>query len=293
MWTFGSLLFFLLTLQIISGIFLACYYIPQGDHALNSIIFIIKDVQGGWFAYRCHVIGSTFIFIALYSHVYRGFYYRLYTWETRFNWWSGYILYVLFMLTAFLGYILPWGQMSFWAATVIINMMSIIPFCGTWLTTFLWGGNSVNSCTLERFFVLHFLLPFVILALSALHITIIHSINSTPNLNVRGYTSLRVTKLTDTSLVDLYPLFIIKDIVMISFTVILSLCFLTYSPDFFTNYINWVPANPQLTPAHIVPEWYFLPFYGIVKVIPHKVIGICSMVVLLIIPILLPFFSKV
>ena len=254
-------------------------------------MFILKEVQGGWFAYRCHVLGSTFIFIALYSHIFRGFYYQLYSWETRFNWLSGYILYALFMLTAFLGYILPWGQMSFWAATVIINMTSIIPFFGEWLTTILWGGYSVNNCTLQRFFVLHFLMPFVILALAFLHISVIHSINSTSNFNVRNSKQSRVVKLPDISLIDLYPLLIIKDIVMVTFTILVSFLFLVYNPEYFTNFVNWEKANPQLTPAHIVPEWYFLPFYGLVKLIPHKVLGICSMVLLILFPLTLPFIN--
>lgn len=292
MWTFGSLLSLALGLQILSGIFLACYFIPHADHALNSILFIIKEVQGGWFVYRCHVLGSSVIFIALYLHIYRGIYYKLYNWENRYHWWSGYILYLLMMATAFLGYVLPWGQMSFWAATVIINMVTIIPYIGNWLTVFLWGGNSVNTCTLERFFILHFILPFIIAAIVGLHISIIHSNQSTPNYNNKNFnTNRRFTKLTDTSYIDLYPHYIIKDSVTVLIALLGSLLFLIYAPEYFTNYVNWTPANPLVTPRHIVPEWYFLPFYGIIKAIPHKVIGICSMVFLVMFPLALPFFK--
>ena len=292
MWTFGSLLSFLFFIQIFSGIFLASYYIADTDYALQSILFIITEVQGGWVAYRCHVLGSSFIFFMLYMHIYRGIYYQLYHWKNRFSWWTGYLLFLLTMATAFFGYVLPWGQMSFWAATVIINMISIIPYIGEWLTIFLWGGNSVNTYTLRRFFILHLILPFLLLALITLHIIVIHSNNSTPNFMSRLNSSYRITKLPDTSFLDLYPLFIIKDIFTIIGCSFLSIIFILYYPEYFTNYINWVPANPQLTPSHIIPEWYFLPFYGIIKVIPHKIGGITTMVVVILSPLLLPFVTR-
>ena len=280
MWTFGSVILVFWALQVISGLVLACHYTPTKLQALNSIIFILKDVQYGWLAYRTHVLGSSFIFIALLLHIYRNVYYKLFFWENRYSWWSGYILYLLTMLLSFIGYVLPWGQMSYWAATVIINTTTIIPFIGNWLPTFLWGGNSVSNCTLQRFFIVHIVLALVITAFIAIHIHVIHN-NKSTNL-------IKKNQIPDVVFIDIYPQGYIKDALMIVFFLILICIFLIVAPDFFSNRTNWVPADPQVTPLHVQPEWYLLPYYGIIKFIPNKVLGIITVGSLILIPFILP-----
>ena len=289
-WTFGSLLSIFFILQLITGIFLASYYIPQEQFALISIRFIIREVNGGWVAYRFHVVGSSAIFLILYLHILRGFYYNLYTWENRYSWWSGYSLFILTMATAFLGYILPWGQMSYWAATVIINMLSAIPGIGLWLTKFLWGGNTVNSYTLQRAFIGHIILPFLITAFIVLHISIMHNNTFLCNISesIPRYhtTSNRLINMTDLPYNDLYPDYFIKDLLMLILAAIIFLLFFVLNPELYVNYINWIPANASITPQHICPEWYFLPFYGILKLIPSKTFGILAMFLTILAPFL-------
>jgi len=288
LWAFGSLLSFFLLLQTLTGIFLSCYYIPTTTNALKSINFIIFDIKGGWFIQRLHVWGAHTIFLVLYLHFFRSLYYKFFIWELRLGWWSGYILFLLLMATAFLGYILPWGQMSFWAATVIINMFTVVPYIGDWLTTFLWGSVTVTSYTLQRFFVLHILLPFIIIGIIPLHISLVHVVESSLDSFPTHYSRNLTIKTSDTFNINLYPHYILKD-----FTVFI--CFLTViiimiiiSPELLNNPVNWTPANITQTPTHIIPEWYFLPFYGIVKALPSKVWGIFLMFIFIISPLILP-----
>lgn len=269
-WNYGSLAIFFLVVQILSGLFLAMFYTPHIDYAFSSIEHIMDNISYGWFIRYLHANGASFFFFVVYIHILRGIFYSSYQFPRTNLWISGITIYFLLMGTAFLGYVLPWGQMSFWAATVITNFLTVIPIVGEELVYWIWGGYSINNATLNRFFCLHFLLPFIVSILVILHLFLLHQTSSSTELQV---------KLNLNSKISFFPYFIIKDLV----TVLLFSSFISiiifYFPEIFNHSINYVPANPLVTPSHIVPEWYFLPFYAILRSILNKTLGIITMVV--------------
>nr|QAY81678.1 cytochrome b [Geothelphusa sp. DJL-2014] len=281
-WNFGSLLGLCLIFQIITGLFLAMHYIPHIDLAFSSVTHICRDVNYGWLLRTTHANGASFFFICLYTHVGRGMFYGSYM--IFHTWMVGVLILLMLMATAFLGYVLPWGQMSFWGATVITNLFSAIPFIGTNLVQWIWGGFSVDNATLTRFFAFHFLLPFVVAAFSLIHIMFLHQAGANNPLGIS----------TKTDKVPFHPYFTFKDIVgfiiLILFLLFLSLSF----PYTLSDPDNFIPANPLVTPAHIQPEWYFLYAYAILRSIPNKLGGVVALVLSVIIIMILPFshFSK-
>lgn len=277
-WSFGSLAGICLVIQMISGVFLAMHYTPHIDLAFNSIEYIMRDVNNGWLIRYIHANGASMFFIVVYAHIGRGLYYGSYMTPRELLWCSGVIILLLMMGTAFTGYVLPWGQMSFWGATVITNMVTAIPIAGTYIVQWLWGGYTVDNPTLNRFFSIHFVLPFVIAGLSLIHLALLHKEGSN---NPIG---------SDTGIDDIpfYPYFVSKDIFALSCFLVFFAIFVFYFPNTLNHPDNYIPADPLETPAHVVPEWYFSPFYAILRSIPHKAGGIVAMggaiLVLLVIP---------
>ena len=278
-WSFGSTAGICLVIQILTGIFLAMHYTPHIDLAFSSVEHIMRDVNNGWFIRYAHANGASMFFIVVYSHIFRGLYYGSYMHPRQLLWCSGVLIFISMMGTAFMGYVLPWGQMSFWGATVITNLATAIPVVGQPIVDWLWGGFTVNNATLNRFFSLHFLFPFLIAGLSLLHLALLHKDGSNNPLGV------------DTSVdkVPFYPYFIVKDVfAFFIFTLVFSI-FVFYFPNYMGHPDNYIPANPLVTPAHIVPEWYFLPFYAILRSIPDKLGGVAAMGGALIVLFLIPF----
>jgi quinol-cytochrome oxidoreductase complex cytochrome b subunit len=279
MWGFGSIAGICLLIQIITGICLAMHYTPHVDLAFNSVEHIMRDVNNGWLLRYIHANGASMFFIAVYTHIARGLYYSSYSYPRLFLWYSGIVIFILMMATAFMGYVLPWGQMSFWGATVITNLFSAIPYVGPSITLWLWGGFSVDNATLNRFFSLHYTLPFIIAALAIVHLSLLHLEGSNNPLGV-------CTKIDK---VNFYPYFVLKDI----FGLICFLTFFAYFVFFNPNYLghpdNYIRANSLVTPTHIVPEWYFLPFYAILRSIPDKLGGVLCMGAALVIFFVVPF----
>jgi ubiquinol-cytochrome c reductase cytochrome b subunit len=279
LWSFGSLAGFALVVQIVTGLFLSMHYTPHVDYAFLSVEHIMRDVNHGWFIRYCHANGASMFFIVVYLHIFRNIYYKLYL--KKWLWWSGLVIYILMMAAAFLGYVLPWGQMSFWGATVITNFFSAIPYIGTDIAYFIWGGFSVNNATLNRFYSLHYLLPFIIAALSIVHISILHVEGSSNPLGLESHNNL-----------PFYPYFWLKDFfALLIFLDILSV-FVFFYPNAMGHVSNYIPANPLVTPAHIVPEWYFLPFYAILRSIPSKLGGVICMGLAIVILFFLPVLDK-
>ena len=267
-YNFGLLSAVCLGVQFLTGIFLAMHYTPHVDYAWVSVEHIMRDVNYGWLIRYMHANGASMFFIAVYVHLLRGLYYGSYKSPRGLVWGLGVLLLVLMMATAFIGYVLPWGQMSFWGATVITNLFSAIPGFGVPLVEFLWGGFSVGNATLNRFFSLHYLLPFVLLGAVMLHIAALHQEGSSNPLGLHG---------KDIDKVDFYPYFYVKDLFgFICFTVFFSY-FVFFDPNILGHPDNYIAANPMVTPAHIVPEWYFLPFYAILRSIPDKLGGVVAM----------------
>jgi ubiquinol-cytochrome c reductase cytochrome b subunit len=267
MWGFGSLAGICLVIQIISGVFLAMHYIPTADLAFFSVEHIMRDIPNGWFIRYVHANGASFFFLFTYIHIGRGLYYSSFTYPRHFTWISGLIVFILMMATAFLGYVLPWGQMSFWAATVITNLFSAIPVLGNPIVSWLWGFYAVDSPTLHRFYSLHFLLPFIIVAAVLLHLALLHK-NGSNN-------PLGVDSSTDT--VSFTPFFVYKDLVGFELFLLIFSFFIFFSPNTLGHPDNYIYADSLSTPAHIVPEWYFLPFYAILRAIPNKLGGVVTM----------------
>jgi quinol-cytochrome oxidoreductase complex cytochrome b subunit len=266
MWNFGSLAGFVLVTMILSGIFLVMNYTPHSDMAFWSVERIMRDVNYGWLIRYIHMNGASMFFICVYIHIFRGLYYGSYKAPREVLWWIGILILLAMMATAFMGYVLPWGQMSFWGATVITNLFSAFPIIGEPLVTWLWGGFSVDNPTLNRFFSLHYLLPFVILGLVVLHVWALHSVRSN---NPTG-----VEIKTPQDAIPFHPYYTIKDLFGLGLFLIFFLFFVFFAPDFFGEPDNYIPANPLVTPPHIVPEWYFLPFYAILRSIDFSVFGI-------------------
>jgi quinol-cytochrome oxidoreductase complex cytochrome b subunit len=269
-YTFGGILAFCLMTQIITGIVLAMHYDASGTGAFLSVEQnIMRDVNYGWLIRGIHANGASMFFLAVYIHILRGMYYGSYKAPREVLWLLGCVIYVLMMATAFMGYVLPWGQMSFWGAKVITNLLGAFPLIGKPITTLLWGGFSVDSPTLNRFFSLHYLLPFVIAALVALHVWALH----VPGNN--NPTGVNVKSKTDT--LPFHPYYTVKDGFAISVFMILFAVFVFYLPEALGKVDNSIPANPLVTPPHIVPEWYLLPFYAILRAIPDKLMGVLAL----------------
>ncbi|QXK93576.1 cytochrome b/b6 [Neoehrlichia mikurensis] len=282
-WNFGSLAGIALILQIITGIFLAMHYTPHVDHAFDSVERIMRDVNYGWLIRYTHAVGASFFFIVVYVHILRGLYYGSYKKPRELVWFIGIFIFFSMMATAFMGYVLPWGQMGFWGATVITNLFSAIPFIGEKIVQWLWGGFSVDNPTLNRFFALHYLMPFVIVALAGLHVIALHRFGSG---NPSG---VEVRSKKDT--IPIYPYFIVKDGITFGIFLVLLYIFIFYAPNYLGHPDNYIEANPMVTPAHIVPEWYFLPFYAMLRSIPNKLIGVITMFSSIIVWFLLPILD--
>jgi quinol-cytochrome oxidoreductase complex cytochrome b subunit len=281
MWSFGSTAGLCLVIQIITGIFLAMHYTPHVDLAFSSVEHIMRDVNNGWLIRYLHANGASMFFIVVYCHIFRGLYYGSYINPRGHLWCSGVIIFLLMMATAFMGYVLPWGQMSFWGATVITNLFSAIPYAGGAIVEWLWGGFSVDNATLNRFFSLHYLMPFVIAGLTIVHLTLLHSVGSN--------NPLGINKNVDS--IPFYPYFYVKDLFSFLLLVALFSFFVFYYPNALGHADNYIPANPLVTPAHIVPEWYFLPFYAILRSIPDKLGGVAAMVGAILILLALPVLN--
>jgi len=263
----GSLAGICLGIQLVTGIFLAMYYTPHIDYAFMSVEHIMRDVQNGWFIRYMHANGASFFFIFVYIHISRNLFYGSYIKPRQALWNSGIVILLLMMATAFLGYVLPWGQMSFWGATVITNLFSVIPGIGQDLVQWLWGGFSVNNATLNKFFSLHFVLPFVIAAVVFLHLILLHKAGSSTPLGIAP----------ENKIMNFYPYFYIKDVFGVLCMLFLLIYVVSYHPNMFGHSDNYILANPMVTPAHIVPEWYFLPFYAILRSVPDKLGGVAAM----------------
>jgi ubiquinol-cytochrome c reductase cytochrome b subunit len=285
-WSFGSLSGVFLVIQLVTGIFLAMHYTPHILLAFLSIEHIMRDINYGWLLRYMHANGASFFFIVVYLHISRNFYYNSYILPYQNLWRIGVIIFLLMMATAFMGYVLPWGQMSFWGATVITNLFTAIPFIGQSIALWLWGGFSIDNATLNRFFSLHYVLPFVIIAVVCLHLALLHLPGST--------NPLKFIKLPDK--ITFYPYFYHKDLLSFLILLFVFLYFIGYNPNLLNHPDNYIEANPLVTPTHIVPEWYFLPFYAILRSIPDKLGGVFAMffaiLVLLFLPNLKLLFSK-
>ena len=277
-WNFGFLSGMCLIIQIFTGIFLAMHYTPHVDLAFASLEHIMRNVNYGWLLRYMHANGASMFFIAVYIHTFRGLYFGSYTKPRHLVWVIGVLILLLMILTAFIGYVLPWGQMSLWGATVITNLVSAIPIIGNTLVTWLWGGFSVDNATLNRFFSFHYLFPFIIAALTLVHLALLHQDGSGNPLGIE----------TSVDKIPIYPYFIVKDFLGIIFFIIFFSIFTYFYPNILGHPDNYIEANPMVTPAHIVPEWYFLPFYAILRSIPHKLGGVvamfCSIVILALLP---------
>nr|AEZ51815.1 cytochrome b [Bubalus bubalis] len=275
-WNFGSLLGICLILQILTGLFLAMHYTSDTTTAFSSVAHICRDVNYGWIIRYMHANGASMFFICLYMHVGRGMYYGSYTFLETWN--IGVILLFAVMATAFMGYVLPWGQMSFWGATVITNLLSAIPYIGTSLVEWIWGGFSVDKATLTRFFAFHFILPFIIAALAMVHLLFLHETGSN---NPTGISS-------DTDKIPFHPYYTIKDILGALLLILALMLLVLFTPDLLGDPDNYTPANPLNTPPHIKPEWYFLFAYAILRSIPNKLGGVLALVLSILILILMP-----
>nr|QCP68690.1 cytochrome b [Altica viridicyanea] len=280
MWNFGSLLGLCLMIQIMTGLFLAMHYCPNVSLAFNSIIHICRDVNYGWLLRTLHANGASFFFICMYIHIGRGIYYS--SFKLLETWMIGVTIFFLTMATAFLGYVLPWGQMSFWGATVITNLMSAIPYLGTMLVQWIWGGFAVDNATLNRFFTFHFILPFIILAMMIIHLMFLHQTGSNNPLGTQS----------NLDKIPFHPYFIFKDLLSM-LIVLFLLTFLTlFNPYLLGDPDNFTPANPLVTPVHIQPEWYFLFAYAILRSIPNKLGGVIALIMSIAILYILPFTNK-
>nr|YP_010722437.1 cytochrome b [Zerynthia polyxena]WDV10616.1 cytochrome b [Zerynthia polyxena] len=280
-WNFGSLLALCLIIQIITGLFLTMYYSANIELAFYSVNYICRNVNYGWLIRTLHANGASFFFICIYLHIGRGIYYE--SFNLKYTWMIGVIILFILMATAFMGYVLPWGQMSFWGATVITNLLSAIPYLGTMLVNWIWGGFAVDNATLTRFYSFHFLFPFIILMLTMIHLLFLHQTGSNNPLGINS----------NLDKIPFHPYFTFKDligfIIMLSLLILLTLTnpYLLGDPD------NFIPANPLVTPIHIQPEWYFLFAYAILRSIPNKLGGVIALIMSILILMILPLtFNK-
>lgn len=268
-WNFGSLAGIALMIQIVTGILLAMHYTPHVDYAFDSVENIMRNVNYGWLIRYIHAVGASMFFFVVYAHIARGMYYGSYKAPRELLWWFGILIFLSMMATAFMGYVLPWGQMSFWGATVITNLFSAIPVVGDAIVTWLWGGFSVGNPTLNRFFALHYLMPFVILGLVMVHVVALHITGSN---NPTG-----VEPKTKDDTIPFHPYYTVKDFFGFGVFFLLFAWLVFFQPNYLGHPDNYIPANPMVTPAHIVPEWYFLPFYAMLRAIPDKLGGVLVM----------------
>nr|ACN52338.1 cytochrome b [Larimichthys polyactis]ACN52410.1 cytochrome b [Larimichthys polyactis]AFB36107.1 cytochrome b [Larimichthys polyactis] len=277
-WNFGSLLALCLGAQILTGLFLAMHYTSDVTMAFSSVAHICRDVNYGWLIRNLHANGASFFFICLYLHIGRGLYYGSYLFKETWN--IGVVLFLLVMMTAFVGYVLPWGQMSFWGATVITNLLSAVPYVGNTLVQWIWGGFSVDNATLTRFFAFHFLLPFIVAAATFLHLLFLHETGSNNPLGLNS----------DADKIPFHPYFTYKDLLGFAILIICLTALALFAPNLLGDPDNFTPANPLVTPPHIKPEWYFLFAYAILRSIPNKLGGVlallASILVLMVVPIL-------
>ncbi len=283
-WTFGGILTFCLITQIVTGLTLAMHYIAHADMAFESVEHIMRDVNYGWLIRYIHANGASMFFLAVYIHIFRSLFYGSYKAPREIIWIIGIIIYLLMMAAAFMGYVLPWGQMSFWGATVITNLFSAIPLVGEGIVTWLWGGYSVDNPTLTRFFTLHYLIPFLILGLVVLHIWALHVPG---NNNPVGIDVKKPSKDT----VPFHPYIVIKDTFALLMFMIVFAFFVFYTPNILGHADNYIEADPLVTPAHIVPEWYLLPFYAILRSVPDKLLGVIAMLSAILILAALPWLD--
>jgi ubiquinol-cytochrome c reductase cytochrome b subunit len=290
-WNFGSLAGFVLVLMIVTGIVLAMHYTPHVDLAFASVERIMRDVNYGWLIRYVHMNGGSAFFLIVYIHIFRGLYYGSYLPPRELLWILGILILLAMMATAFMGYVLPWGQMSYWAATVITNLFSAVPWIGDWIVTWLWGGFTVDNPTLNRFFSLHYLMPFVIVALVALHLIALrqHGSNNPIGIDVHG----------PQDEIPFHPYYTYKDMFGLGVFLVIFFAFVFFAPNFFGEPENYIPANPLSTPQHIVPEWYFLPYYAILRsatfdiwFIPAKLIGVVLMFGSILILLFVPWLDR-
>lgn len=278
LWGFGSLLGLCLIIQILSGVFVSMHYTGNVDLAFISVEHIMRDVNYGWLLRYIHANGASFFFICVFMHIGRGIYHGSYTSPREMVWGVGVVIFIVMMATAFIGYVLPWGQMSFWGATVITNLISAIPYVGKDIVEWVWGGFSVSNATLNRFFSLHYLLPFVLAGLAVVHLIALHEHGSNNPLGVDG----NIDK------IPFHPYYSIKDVFGYSLFAILFAGFIYFAPNLMGHSDNYIPANPLVTPAHIQPEWYFLFAYAILRSIPDKLLGVIALFSSLLVLLALP-----
>lgn len=279
-YSFGSLVGLFFAIQIITGIFLAMHYTCGIDNAFSSVVHIMTDVQNGYLIRYMHANGASMIFILIYIHIGRGLYYRSYIQNRRYLWWSGIAIFLLMMGTAFIGYVLPWGQMSFWGATVITSLVTAIPFVGEPIAYWVWGGFSVSNATLVRFFSIHYLLPFIITGIIGIHLVLLHNVTSTNPVQIASPIKL-----------PFHPYFTMKDTFALTSALVFFFTLVYFFPNVLGHSDNFIPANPLVTPPHIVPEWYFTPFYAILRSCPNKLGGVVFMLAAILILAILPFYQ--
>nr|YP_010287557.1 cytochrome b [Dioryctria rubella]UKT61888.1 cytochrome b [Dioryctria rubella] len=281
LWNFGSLLGLCLIIQIITGLFLTMYYTANIELAFNSVNYICRNVNYGWLIRTLHANGASFFFICIYIHIGRSMYYE--SFNLKYTWIVGVIILFLLMATAFMGYVLPWGQMSFWGATVITNLLSAIPYLGNMLVTWIWGGFAVDNATLTRFYTFHFLLPFIILMMTMIHLLFLHMTGSNNPLGINS----------NLDKIPFHPFFMFKDLIGFFIMIFLLIMLTLTNPYLLGDPDNFIPANPLVTPVHIQPEWYFLFAYAILRSIPNKLGGVIALIMSILILIILPFtFNK-
>nr|YP_010526932.1 cytochrome b [Phyllosphingia dissimilis]UXR12256.1 cytochrome b [Phyllosphingia dissimilis] len=280
-WNFGSLLALCLMIQIITGLFLTMYYTANIEMAFYSVNYICRNVNYGWLIRTLHANGASFFFICIYIHIGRGIYYE--SFNLKYTWFVGVIILFMLMATAFMGYVLPWGQMSFWGATVITNLLSAIPYLGNMLVNWIWGGFAVDNATLTRFYTFHFLLPFIILMLTMIHLLFLHQTGSNNPLGMNS----------NLDKIPFHPFFTYKDLIGFIILIFLLTMLTLINPYLLGDPDNFIPANPLVTPIHIQPEWYFLFAYAILRSIPNKLGGVIALVMSILILIILPLtFNK-
>lgn len=283
-WSFGSLAGIILVVMMLTGIFLAMHYTPHVDHAFDSVEHIMRDVNYGWFIRYAHMNGASMFFIVVYIHMFRGLYYGSYKKPRELLWLLGVVILLMMMMTAFMGYVLPWGQMSFWGAVVITNLFSAIPYFGEDIVQWIWGGFGVSTPTLQRFFTLHYLVPFLIVGVVFLHLVALHQHGSNNPLGVDA------KKQKDT--VPFHPYYTAKDLFGLGVLLLIWGGFVFFAPNFFGEPDNYIPADPMVTPPHIVPEWYFLPYYAILRSVPSKGLGVMLMFSSVFVLFLIPWLDR-
>uniref|UniRef100_UPI00315D1BCB cytochrome b n=1 Tax=Parasipyloidea carinata TaxID=3126553 RepID=UPI00315D1BCB len=279
-WNFGSMLGICLLIQILTGMFLAMHYTPNIDMAFNSVNHICRDVNNGWLMRTLHANGASMFFVCMYLHVGRGLYYGSYKYME--TWTTGVIIMLLVMMTAFMGYVLPWGQMSFWGATVITNLLSAIPYLGVNMVQWVWGGFAVDNATLNRFFTIHFLMPFIITAIVMIHLMFLHQTGSNNPMGMKS----------NMDKIPFHPYFSLKDIVSFIIMIMMMVYLTLMNPYLLGDPDNFTPANPLVTPIHIQPEWYFLFAYAILRSIPNKLGGVIALMLSILILLTKPMYKS-